>query len=159
MDQHIEHILNQIPGWNAADASSGSLSWWYYQSELSRRYWRRNLCVTHRREGHAPAWHRSWTRKHLHFNCRAGWRRSRGYSLSAWRRRACHSFYRWHRHDTRNCGSTRYATPYRRFNETLSCWTRLPRHFFSIRTQCAAIIHWHSKITLPFPNRSLRFLP
>ena len=82
MDQHIEHILNQIPGWNAADASVaplvGGITNQNYRVDIGGE----TFVLRIGGEGHAPAWYRSWTRKHLRFNCRAGWRRSRGYSLS-----------------------------------------------------------------------------
>ena len=58
MDQHVERILRQIPGWSISDAVNKPAGWRYNQPELPRRYWWGKLCAAYRGQRYTPARHR-----------------------------------------------------------------------------------------------------
>ena len=158
MDQHIGHILNQIPGWNATDARVAPLV-----GGITNQNYRVDI------GGET-------------FVLRIGGKGTHLLGIDRGRESICTSIAAQvgvgaeviHFLPGEDVLVTRFIVGTGMTPEIAAQPEMLPRIVDSMKRyhadqtsqalfprsiQCAAIIDWHSKITLPFLNRSLRFLP
>lgn len=74
MDEHIERILRQIPGWASRDAVVsplvGGITNQNYRVDMGDE----SFVLRIGGKGDAPAGHRAWARTDLYRHCRTTWR-------------------------------------------------------------------------------------